>query len=103
MRLYPDCEDEVPEECPAFMEDACPVMLKEQDKPCDGCRWLKPNPNYQGEMPIGARVRFKSTGDLGEVIFRTSTHLRVAWDGSTRGWGEWPISYFELLEDEPDA
>ena len=50
MRLYPDCDDEPPEECPAFMEDACPVMLKEQDKPCDGCRWLFKNPNYEDDL-----------------------------------------------------
>ena len=34
------------DDCYALSEGTCPVMLEEQDKPCDGCRWLTLNPDY---------------------------------------------------------
>ena len=45
-------DEEPPEDCPAFMTDECPVLLGEQEEPCEGCRWLKLNPNYREKEQV---------------------------------------------------
>lgn len=59
------------------------------------------------DAKIGARVRFRHTGDLGTIVaIRDGEHtvlprIRVDWDEGQ--WSEWEPQYLELLEDEPDA